>query len=240
GEGRFRMVQGLAAAQLGKRREALALFEQAAAADRRDGLAGRAAHDLARAAHMESWMGNAVEARRLAAEALAAGRSRNAGLFAASALANAGDVAAAEDLLDEIEGHTPTTDELFRVWYAPEGRADIALAKGNPELALELLEGTRPYELRWLYPIDLRARAYLAAGEGMEAVAEFERVIAARTINPAHPIHATALLGKARGHALAGDTDAARAAYNDFLTLWRDADPDIPLLQQAQAELDAL
>ena len=71
-------------------------------------------------------------------------------------------------------------------------------------------------------------------------MAEFERVIAARTINPAHPIHATALLGKARGHALAGDTDAARAAYNDFLTLWRDADPDIPLLQQARAELDSL
>ena len=76
--------------------------------------------------------------------------------------------------------------------------------------------------------------------QGLEAVSEFDRVIAARTINPAHPIHATAILGKARGHALAGDTDAARAAYNDFLTLWRDADPDIPLLEEARAELDAL
>jgi serine/threonine protein kinase/tetratricopeptide (TPR) repeat protein len=240
GEGRFRMLQGLAAAQLGKRREALALFRQAAEADRRDGLAGRTATDLAQAAHMESWMGNVDEARKSAAEALEAGRSRTAGLIAVSALANAGDVVGAEELLEEIEGHNPKTDQLFWEWYAPERRADIAIAKGNPELALELLEGTRPYELRWLFPIDLRARAYLAAGEGLEAVAEFERVIAARTINSSHPIHAMAHLGKARGYALAGDTEAARAAYNDFLALWRDADPDIPLLQQASAELEAL
>jgi tetratricopeptide (TPR) repeat protein len=240
GEGRFRMLQGLAAAQLGKRREALVLFGQAAEADRRDGLAGRVAVDLAQAAHMESWMGNADEARRLAAEALEAGRSRNAGLFAASALANAGEIAGAEDLLDEIEGRNPETDQLFWDWRLPETQAEIAIARGNPDLALELLESTRPYEMRWLLPIDLRARAYLALGKGVEAVAEFERVIAARTINSAHPIHATAILGKARGHALAGDTDAARAAYNDFLALWRDAAPDIPLLQQAQAELDAL
>ncbi|MGB6000550.1 MAG: protein kinase, partial [Thermoanaerobaculia bacterium] len=85
GEGRFRMVQGLAAAQHGKRREALALFEQAAEADRRDGLAGRTATDLAQAALMEAWMGNADEARRLAGEALEAGRSRDAGLIAVSA-----------------------------------------------------------------------------------------------------------------------------------------------------------
>jgi len=240
GEGLFRRVQGLAAAQRGKRREALALFKQAAAADRRDGLAGRAATDLAQVAHMEAWMGNADEARRWAAEALTAGRSRQAPLIATSALANAGDVEGAEDLLDDIEGRNPETDQLFREWYEPERRADIAIARGNLELAIELLESTRPYELRWLFPIDLRARAHLAAGDGVAAVAEFERVIAARTINPAHPIHATAILGKARGHALAGDTDAARAAYNDFFTLWRDADPDIPLLQQAQAELDAL
>ena len=174
------------------------------------------------------------------AEALEAGRSRTAGLIAVSALAGSGDVAGAEELLAQIEGRNPETDQLFWEWTAPERRADIAIAEGNPELALELLEGTRPYELRRLFPIDLRARAYLAAGKGAEAVAEFERVIAARTINPAHPIHATAILGKARGHALAGDTDAARAAYNDFLTLWRHADPDIPLLQQAQAELDSL
>jgi serine/threonine protein kinase/tetratricopeptide (TPR) repeat protein len=240
GEGRFRMSQGLVAAQRGKRREALALFRQAAAADRRDGLAGRAAYDLAQAALMEAWMGNADEARRLAAEALEAGRSRTAGLIAVSALANAGDVESAEDLLNKIEGRNPETDQLFREWYAPEARADIAIAKGNPELAVKLLESTRPYELRWLHPIGLRARAYLAAGEGEEAAAEFERVIAARTINTANPIHARAILGKARGHALAGQTDAARAAYNDFLTLWRDADPDIPLLQQAQAEHEAL
>jgi serine/threonine protein kinase/tetratricopeptide (TPR) repeat protein len=240
GEGRFRMIQGRVAAQRGKRREALALFRQAAAADRRDGLAGRAAYDLAQAALMEAWMGNAGEARRLAAEALEAGRSRTAGLIAVSALANAGDVESAEDLLNKIEGRNPETDQLFREWYAPEARADIAIAKGNPELAVKLLESTRPYELRWLHPIGLRARAYLAAGEGEEAAAEFERVIAARTINTADPIHARAILGKARGHALAGQTDAARAAYNDFLTLWRDADSDIPLLQQAQAEHEAL
>ncbi|MGB6992146.1 MAG: hypothetical protein WBG00_02850, partial [Thermoanaerobaculia bacterium] len=184
GEGRFRMVQGLAAAQHGKRREALALFEQAAEADRRDGLAGRTATDLAQAAHIEAWMGNADEARRLAGEALEAGRSRDAGLIAVSALANAGDVEAAENLIDEIEGRNPETDQLFWEWNAPERRADIAIAKGNPELALELLEGTRPYELRRLYPIDFRARAHLAAGEGLEAAAEFERVVTARTINP--------------------------------------------------------
>jgi len=240
GEGLFRMVQGLAAAQSGKRREAQALFRQAADADRRDGLAGRVAFDLAQAAHAESLMGNADEARGLVAEALEAGRSLRAGLIAVSALANSGEIASAENSLDEIEERAPETNELFWNWFAPERRADIAIAKGDPELALELLEGTRPYEMRFLFPIYYRARAHLEAGEGLKAVAEFERVIAARTNNSAHPIHALSHLGKARGLALAGDTDAARAAYNDFLTLWRDADPDIPLLQQAQAERDKI
>ncbi|TNF72554.1 MAG: serine/threonine protein kinase [Acidobacteria bacterium] len=240
GEGRFRMMQGRAAAQSGKRREALALFERAAAADRRDGLAGLVATDLADAAHMEAWMGNANEALRLTADALAAGWSREAAANSVLALARAGDVERAEAMFEEWAKLAPATHQLFREWWSPWIRAEFALAKGDPELALELLESTRPYEFSDLHPIELRARAYLAKGKGLKAAAEFERVIAARTINSVHPIHAAAILGKARGHALADDTDAARAAYNDFLALWRDADPDIPLLQQARAELDAL
>ena len=86
----------------------------------------------------------------------------------------------------------------------------------------------------------MRGEAFLATGDGEAALAEYQRLIDSRFAWPTSWLHATAYLGKARAHALSGDADAARAAYNDFLTLWRDADPDIPLLQQARAEYEAL
>jgi tetratricopeptide (TPR) repeat protein len=87
-----------------------------------------------------------------------------------------------------------------------------------------------------LYPIYLRGQAYLMLYNGSAAAAEFQKMIDHRGIVLNFPLGALAHLGLARAYALAGDTAKARTAYQDFLTLWKDADPDIPILQQAKAE----
>jgi predicted Zn-dependent protease len=91
-----------------------------------------------------------------------------------------------------------------------------------------------------LYPIYLRGQAYLLAGKGKEAATEFQKIVDHRGIVLNFPLGALARLGLARAYALQGDTAKSRAAYQDFLTLWKDADPDIPLLQQAKTEFGKL
>jgi tetratricopeptide (TPR) repeat protein len=102
-----------------------------------------------------------------------------------------------------------------------------------------LLRTAIPYELggaAGLATIYVRGQAYLRAGAGEEAVTEFQKILGHKGIAPVALLHPLARLGLARAHALAGDTAGARRAYQDFLALWKDADPDIPILQEAQAE----
>ena len=91
-----------------------------------------------------------------------------------------------------------------------------------------------------LYPVYLRGQAYLAAHKGREAAAEFQKILERRGIVINDPIGALAHLGLGRAHVLQGDTAKAKAAYQDFLTLWKDADPDIPILKAAKAEYGKL
>jgi predicted Zn-dependent protease len=129
--------------------------------------------------------------------------------------------------------------------YLPTLRGQLALSRKNAREAIEALKKAAPYELGLpgdgsftpaLYPVYVRGGAYLATNRGSDAVTEFQKILAWRGVVVNEPIGALARLGLARAYALQGDTIAARAAYQDFLTLWKDADPDIPILIAAKAE----
>jgi hypothetical protein len=132
-------------------------------------------------------------------------------------------------------------DTLVRFNYLPTIKAQRALNSNEPPKAIEALKVTTPYELgsvgdMTLYPVYVRGQAYLAARQGIEAVAEFQKILDHRGIVLNEPIGALAHLGQARACAMSGDTVKARTAYQDFFTLWKDADPDIPILKEAKAE----
>ena len=123
--------------------------------------------------------------------------------------------------------------------YLPTIHAQLALSHNDSLKAIEALQAAAPYELGavgGLYPVYVRAEAYLAAHQGSEAVAEFQKILDQRGVVGNEPIGALAHLGLARAYALLGDTPKARAAYNAFFALWKEADPDIPILVAAKAE----
>jgi len=129
--------------------------------------------------------------------------------------------------------------------YLPTTQAQLALNRNDASGAIEALQAASPYELAMtdvyfnfvcLYPVYVRGQAYLAGHQGSEAAAEFQKINDHRGIVVNAPIGALAHLGLARAHVLQGDTVKARAAYQEFLTLWKDADPDIPILISAKAE----
>ena len=111
---------------------------------------------------------------------------------------------------------------------------------GSANKALEALVPAPPYELGStgfnLYPVYLRGEAYLAAHQASAAAAEFQKILDHRGVVSNEPIGALAHLGQGRAYAMQGDTAKARAAYQDFLALWKDAEPDIPILKEAKAE----
>ena len=128
----------------------------------------------------------------------------------------------------------------------PTVRAEVELFKKAPERSIELLRIAAPYELTWdafsapyegcLYPVYVRGQAYLALRDGLAAEAEFKKILSHRGIVRTCETGALARLGLARAYVLQDNTSQAKAAYQDFLNLWKDADPDIPILMQANAE----
>ena len=173
---------------------------------------------------------------------------------AALAFAMAGDTARAESLAQDLGKRFPFDTQMQSLWL-PAIQAQLALDKKNPALALNALQAASPIELgnipfvnnvSCLYPVYIRGEAYLAAGQGSAAAAEFQKIIDHSGIVWNCWTGALSHLGVARGNALqsrtsqGADADAARvralAAYKDFLTLWKDADPDIPILKEAKAE----
>ena len=135
-------------------------------------------------------------------------------------------------------------DTAVRLLYVPMMRAANSLSNGQGAKAIEELVPVAPYELGIsqsffgfsLYPVYLQGQAYLVAKQGAAASAEFQKILDHRGIVPSNPLNTLARLGLARAYALAGDSAKARAAYQDFFALWKDADPDIPILQQAKSE----
>ncbi len=188
--------------------------------------------------------GNTAQARQLIAAALALAPGRNVRVLAVLALARTGDAAQAQKLVDELNRELPR-DPMIQGYVLPTVRAMSALKRGDGKGALELLKTASEYELAQppafslstpLYPTYVRGQAYLRVGQGNLAAAEFQKIIDHRGLVGNYPLGALSHLQLGRSYALAGDTAKARAAYLDFLKLWKDADPDIPILKQAKAE----
>jgi eukaryotic-like serine/threonine-protein kinase len=207
------------------------------------------------AAQREAAYGNPAEARQSAAEALKlAPTSQGAESEAALAFAMAGDTARAESLAQDLGKRFPLDTQMQSLWL-PAIQAQVALDGKNPAVALNVPQAASPLELgqiqfvanfSCLYHVYVRGQAYLAAGQGNAAAAEFQKILDHSGIVWNCWTGALAHLGVARANALqsrasqGADADAARvralAAYKDFLTLWKDADPDIPILKEAKAE----
>jgi len=195
------------------------------------------------AALREAEFGNAGSARHDAKAALALMPGKTIRSVAALALARAGDVAEAKWLAEGLNRDFPRDTRVQGYWLSAI-RAAIELNAKNGPKAVELLRTAAPYELGqcepfqlgMMYPVYLRGQAYFFARQGKEAAAEFQRIIDHRGIVLNFPLGALAHVGLGRASALQGNNAKARAAYQNFLTLWKDADPDIPILNQAKAE----
>ncbi len=227
---------------LGRARE---FSRRAADSAERAGEKETAATYYAVSALREALFGDAYKARKQAATARRHSTGRDLDYGAALALAYAGDANHAQALADDLDKRFPE-DTVVRYNYLPTLRAKLALSQSNPQQALDVLGAAVPCELglpsasfyNWpnLYPVYVRGEAYLAAHRGGEAAAEFHKILDHRGIVLNEPIGALAYLQLGRAYVLQGDTAKARAAYRDFLTLWKDADPDIPVLLAATAE----
>jgi tetratricopeptide (TPR) repeat protein len=214
-------------AQRSGRRERAGLFE-----------AGRAV--------WEAFYGNAAAAWQSVSKALALGRGRDVDYAAAFALALSGDLVQSRALAEDLSRAFPE-DTFVQFMYLPTLRALFALNAHDPAAAIQALQIASRYDLALggvgfighfggLYPVYVRGLAYLEARQPAEAAAEFQRILDHRSIVLVDPMDAMARLQLARALALSGDTVKATSAYSDLLTLWKNADPDIPVLKEARAE----
>ncbi len=195
------------------------------------------------AAIREAFFGNAAEARKSAMAALVLAKGRDVQYAAALAMALSGDTSRSRALADDLEKRFPEASAV-RFSYLPVLRARLALNQGDTSKALDLLQIAAPSDLGIpsgalfgkLYPVYVRGEAYLAAHQGAEAAAEFQNILDHPGIAMADPVSALARLQLGRAFVLSGDKTKAKAAYQDFLTLWKNADPDVPILKQAKME----
>ena len=163
--------------------------------------------------------------------------SRDVEYRVAFAFALSGDSSRSQTLADDLSRRFPE-DTTVEFTYVPTLRALLALNRSEPSNAIELLQTAIPYELGAgnLYPAYVRGEAYLATRQGRQAAVEFQKILDHRGIVVSEPIGALAHLQLGRAYALSGDKTKAKTAYKDFLVLWKDADPDIPILKEAKAE----
>jgi tetratricopeptide (TPR) repeat protein/tRNA A-37 threonylcarbamoyl transferase component Bud32 len=182
----------------------------------------------------EAVVGNHEQARHQAAAALAVATPPS-GSAAAMAAALAGDARQAEKYATDLAKRFPT-DTLMNAVTVPSIRAAVELARNGPGKAIELLQAAKPYDRENVGVAYLRGLAYLGTKSPAEAAAEFQKILDHRTISPFSVVHPLAHLGKGRALAMGGDVAGARKAYQDFLALWKDADPAVPILEEAQAE----
>jgi hypothetical protein len=191
----------------------------------------------------EALVGDAAQARQQAAGALKISNDRDTETAAALALALAGDTAQSQKLSDDLAKRFPQ-DTVVQFNYLPTIHAAIALDQSAPAKAITDLQAASPYELGApaerillnLYPVYVRGQAYLAAHQGAQAAAEFQKILNNPGVMQNEVLLPLAHLGLARARVLSGDKDGARKAYQDFLALWQHADPKIPILDQAKAE----
>jgi serine/threonine protein kinase/Flp pilus assembly protein TadD len=226
---------------LGKARD---LSRQAVASAERAEEKETAATYEAAAALREALVGNSGEAKRRVAQALRLSSGREVLFGAALALSFAGETDRARLLADELAKKFPE-DTIAQFNYLPALRAQLALNRNSAAESVASLRTAIPYELGLptvtvfapaLYPVYVRGIAFLTLHQGNEAAIEFQKILDHRGVVGSEPIGALVHLQLGRASAMSGDAAKARTAYKDFLTLWKDADPDIPILRQAKAE----
>ena len=195
----------------------------------------------------EAEIGGTAQAQQQAIQGLMLSTQRNVRASAALAFARAGDLTQAENLCEKLN-HDYPLDTWVQNYTLPTIRAAIALQRNNPSEAIDILRVAGPYELGdlefqsfgSLYPAYVRGEAYLKAGQGQQAAVEFQKMIDHSGIVGNAVIRALTHLQIGRAQAMMGDNTAARKSYEDFLTLWEDADPSIPILKEAKAEYTKL
>jgi tetratricopeptide (TPR) repeat protein len=238
--------QALMLARSGKMKLARTMWERAIALAKQAGESERAAIYRAAEAVCEAQFGNRAAAKEHARAALELAKGRDVEYAAAFALALSGDAAGSQDLGDDLAKRFPE-DTPVQFEYLPALRALFALNHREPANAVVRLQVALPYDTALpgtaffarfggLYPAYVRGLAYLDARRGREAAVEFQKVLDHRGIVSADPIGALAHLQLGRAWVLSGEMAKAKSAYEAFLTLWKDADEDIPLLQQAKAD----
>jgi DNA-binding winged helix-turn-helix (wHTH) protein len=233
------------AAYFGHLRRAREFSRRAADSAEQAGEKETAATYYAVSAIRDALFGDATKARQQAVIAQGRSTGRDLSYGCALAFAYAGDQSRAHALADDLAKSFPE-DTIVHFNYLPTLRSTFSIGRSKPQQALDILKVAAPYELglpafsfyNWpnLYPVYVRGEAYLAAHQGGQAAAEFQKILDHRGIVLNEPIGVVAHLQLGRAYALQGDTAKSRAAYQDFLTLWKDADPDIPILKEAKTE----
>jgi serine/threonine protein kinase/Flp pilus assembly protein TadD len=191
----------------------------------------------------EAEFGNSAAARQAAAAALALSGGRDVELLAALAFARSGDAAKAQQLADKIDRETPL-DTMIQGYWLPTIRASIALAGGDGKKAVELLRAASPYELgqppqfqsSTMYPIYVRGQAFLKQGLGQQAAVEFQKILDHPGLVVNFPLGTLARLELGRARALGGDKGAAKVAYEEFFSEWKDGDANLAILREAKSE----
>ena len=197
----------------------------------------------ANAALREAEFGNSALARNDVATALALAPGRDVEVLSALAYARAGNILPAQELVDKLNKEFPT-NTLVQIYWLPVIRAAIELDRKDSSQAIELLQTPMSYDLAEptplqlgpMYPAYLRGEAYRQEHRGKESASEFQKILDHRGVVVNFPLGAVAHLGLARAYALEGEVLKSGAAYRELFTLWKDADPDIPILKEAEAE----
>jgi eukaryotic-like serine/threonine-protein kinase len=233
-------LEASTAAYSGRLERARGLCRQAIASAERVQEKEPAARYEMGAALMEALDGNNLEARQRVESVLRLSTGRDLQYGAALSLAFVGDTARSQGLAADLGKRFPD-DTIVQFNYLPTLRAQLTLNRNDASTAIEVLQTATPYELSFanplpLCPIYIRGLAYLAARQGREAAAEFQKILDHRGTVGNSPVGALARLQIGRAYAMQGDIAKARVAYQDFLTLWKEADSDIPILKQAKAE----
>jgi eukaryotic-like serine/threonine-protein kinase len=246
GENWISNQEAFALAYSGHLQEARTMSRRAVDQARHAGQRERGGLWQAGAAVREAFFGNVSEAKKLAMAALELSTNREVEYGAAFALALSGDSTRSQALANDLEKRFPE-DTSIQFSYLPTLRARLALNRGDAAKAFELLQAAVPNELGAprsrleggfgaLYPIYVRGQAYLAAHQGTAAAMEFQKIFDHTGIVVSDPVGALVRLQLGRAFALSGEKVRAKVAYTDFLTLWKEADADIPILKQAKEE----
>src|SRR5712671_6761387 len=200
---------------------------------------------MATEATCDSELGFLKDAHQRMTAALALSANKESQSIAAYLSAREGDDAQFRKLVSDLAKESPFATLLNQVWL-PLAEATNDIQRNHPAEAIARLESAAPYELGGppggavYWPIYIRGEAFLKARDGVKAAAEYQKILDHRGIDPTSPLYSLARLGVGRAYALQGDTPKARAAYQDFFAVWKDADPDVPVLKQAKAEYEKL